>query len=129
MAIKRNQPVCPKCGESIKAKHRYESDMPKSMRIIGDTFICWDWAGHKCKQNDQLTTFRKLPNNIELLKLAELLKYSDRYEISIQFWPKQIAVFIAKDGIDLNDYGGDFDFVIKKAIEYLKRINRTKTIV
>ena len=55
-------------------------------------------------------------------QLSRLLAYSDKYEISIQFWPKQIAVYIAKDGVDLQDYGGDFNFVIGRSIEYLDRV-------
>lgn len=65
-----------------------------------------------------------LPNNINLLKLAKLLAYSNVYEISIQFYPKTISVFISKDGVELTDFGGDFDFAIDKAIEYLNRINK-----
>ena len=64
----------------------------------------------------------QLPNDINLLELKELLMFSDRYEISIQFWPDQIAVYIAKGGVDLKDFGGDFDFAVTKAIEYLVRI-------
>ena len=63
-----------------------------------------------------------LPNEIDLDQLSRLLAYSDKYEISIQFWPKQIAVYIAKDGVDLQDYGGDFDFAIGRSIEYLDRV-------
>lgn len=63
-----------------------------------------------------------LPNEIDLEQLSRLLAYSDKYEISIQFWPKQIAVYIAKDGVDLQDYGGDFDFAIGRSIEYLDRV-------
>jgi len=63
-----------------------------------------------------------LPNEIDLSELKKLLRFSDRYEISIQFWPQQIAVYIAKDGVDLTDFGGEFDFAIGKSIEYLVRI-------
>ncbi|MBK9223415.1 MAG: hypothetical protein IPO16_15030 [Saprospiraceae bacterium] len=65
-----------------------------------------------------------LPNDIDLLKLKSLLSFSYKYEISIQFWPKQTAVYISKDGVDLKDFGGDFDFAIGKSTEYLKRITR-----
>lgn len=68
---------------------------------------------------------KPLPNNIDLDKLGKLLKYSDRYEISIQFWPDQTAVFIEKDGVELESYGGDFDFAIDSSIAYLRRINKT----
>ena len=63
-----------------------------------------------------------LPNEINLEQLSRLIAYSDKYEISIQFWPKQTAVYIAKDGVDLQDYGGDFDFAIGRSIEYLDRV-------
>jgi len=68
----------------------------------------------------------RLPNDIKLVKLRKLLAYSDRYEISIQFWPEQIAVYITKDGVDLKDFGGSFSFAIDKATEYLDRINNVK---
>jgi hypothetical protein len=64
-----------------------------------------------------------LPNDIDLFELKKLLAFSDKYEISIQFWPEQIAVYIAKDGVDLTDFGGDFYFAVGKSIEYLVRIN------
>lgn len=64
-----------------------------------------------------------LPNGIVLHRLYGVLKYSNKYEISIQFWPDQIAIYIAKDGVDLIDFGGDFEFAIGKAMEYLDRIN------
>jgi hypothetical protein len=66
----------------------------------------------------------KLPNNIDLEKLGPLLMYSERYEINIQFWPEQFAIFIAKDGVDLENWGGDFDDIVEQAIEYLERINK-----
>lgn len=57
--------------------------------------------------------------------LRKLLVYSDRYEISIQFWPDQTAVFIEKDGIDLENFGSsDQNEAIKMALEYLNRINK-----
>jgi len=66
---------------------------------------------------------KPLPNEIDLTLLSELLMYSDRYEINIQFWPNMITVYIAKDGIDLCDYGGDFFFAVVKSLQYLKRVN------
>lgn len=61
----------------------------------------------------------------QISQIEELLSFSDTYEISIQFWPEQTAVFISKDGIALESYGGSFD-VIKAAINYLSKINRKK---
>jgi hypothetical protein len=66
--------------------------------------------------------FTPLPNGIDLIRLAKLLSFSDTYEITIQFWPQLIAVYISKNGVELKDFGGDFDFAIDKAIEYLVRI-------
>lgn len=62
--------------------------------------------------------------NYRWIILQELLKFSDRYEITVQFWPSQTAVFICKDDVELIDFGGDFDFAIIEAIEYLNRINK-----
>jgi hypothetical protein len=55
--------------------------------------------------------------------LSKLLKYSDRYEINIQFWPKQWSIFIAKDGVDLESYGGGTE-VLERGLDYLDRINK-----
>lgn len=60
---------------------------------------------------------------IQTTLLKVLISYSSRYEITIQFWPNQTTVYIAKDGIDLFDYGGDD--AIERSIEYLDRINPT----
>lgn len=60
----------------------------------------------------------------QLGQLAKLISYSDRYEVSIQHWPDQTAVFIEKEGVELTSYGGNFDHAIGSAIDYLKRINK-----
>lgn len=59
----------------------------------------------------------------ELELMRRLLKYSDRYEITIQFWPDQTAVYIAKDSVELQSYGGSFSYAISESINYLNRIN------
>lgn len=56
--------------------------------------------------------------------LSRLLVYSERYEISIQFWPEQTAVFIAKDGVDLTSFGSDRVGALKAAVSYIDRINK-----
>lgn len=66
------------------------------------------------------------PNDIDLNKLSKLLAFSDRYEISVQFWPDQFVVYIAKDGVDLIDFGSDFNIAIDDSINYLNRINSIK---
>ena len=63
-----------------------------------------------------------VPIDIDLLELKKLLAFSDRYEISIQFFAEHITVYIAKGGVPLIDFGGDFIFSIVKSIEYLNRI-------
>lgn len=60
----------------------------------------------------------------QLSKLKSVLFWSSKYEISIQLWPSQTVVFIAKDGIDLESWGGDFDFAVGTALDYLNRINK-----
>jgi hypothetical protein len=66
-----------------------------------------------------------LPNEIDLILLKRLLKYSNRYEISIQFWPDMTAVFIQKDGVQLFDIGNDFKVAITDSINYLDRISQS----
>lgn len=58
----------------------------------------------------------------------KMLAYAGKYQISIQFWGNgDTNVFIAKDGIDLYDFGGlDPAEAIAKTVEYLDRINRVK---
>ncbi len=67
-----------------------------------------------------------LPNGIDLKLLARLLVYSDRYQINIQFWPEQTAIYIEKNDVELADFGGDFDFAITQSIEYLDKINKVQ---
>lgn len=55
--------------------------------------------------------------------LKDLLKFKDRYEITIQFWPLQTVVFIEKDGIELNQFGGSDSYALSAAVTYLNRIN------
>lgn len=57
--------------------------------------------------------------------LAQLLKYSKKYEINMQLWPTQCSIFIYKDGIELYDTGGyEREEVLKEAVGYLRRINK-----
>lgn len=60
----------------------------------------------------------------QLVKLGKLLNYSNIYELSIQFWPDQTVIYISKDDVELQSYGGDFDFAIDSSLEYLNRINK-----
>src|ERR1035437_8162419 len=43
MAISRINPKCSECGENIKGLY---ADRGKN--FIGDTFLNWDYSGHKC---------------------------------------------------------------------------------
>lgn len=60
--------------------------------------------------------------------LKEIDKWSDKYEISFQFWGEDNNnVYISKDYVDLYDSGGyetAYD-VIKAALEWIYRVNRT----
>lgn len=49
--VLRQNPKCHLCGEDIKGIYKDQSDTPAHLRIIGDTFLRWDYAGHKCKMN------------------------------------------------------------------------------
>lgn len=77
------------------------------------------WPEDKCNAKPARQKKREKLNRLE-----KLLRFSDRYELNIQFWPKQTAVYIEKDGVELTSFGGDFDFAIDKSIEYLQRINK-----
>lgn len=59
--------------------------------------------------------------------LQELEKWSQKYEISFQFWPEQKNVFISKDGVELTSFGGynTIEDVIFKALNYVYKINKT----
>jgi hypothetical protein len=57
--------------------------------------------------------------------LRKVVKYSERYEISVQFWPEQNAIFIAKDDVDLNSFGSsDLTETLQMGVDYLDRINK-----
>lgn len=50
MAVARPVPKCQYCGKPIaKGIYKDESDVPFFMRIIGDTFIRWDYKECNCK--------------------------------------------------------------------------------
>jgi hypothetical protein len=60
MARYREAPKCPFCGKVIaKAKYRNQSDLPASMRLIGDTFEGWEYEEHECKEGQDFRD--KLP--------------------------------------------------------------------
>lgn len=62
----------------------------------------------------------------QIKQLTKLMAYSNsnRYEINIQFWPDQTAVYISKDGVDLQSYGGSFEYSISSSLSYINRINK-----
>jgi hypothetical protein len=50
MARYRPTPTCPYCGVVIaKGIYRDQSKIPFMQRVIGDTFIRWDYIKHSCK--------------------------------------------------------------------------------
>lgn len=48
MALYREQPKCPKCGEFINGVYKNQDDTPILLVNIGDNFLYWDWSGHVC---------------------------------------------------------------------------------
>jgi hypothetical protein len=80
----------------------------------------------KSKANSKILPSSTLPNGIDLSLLSRLLMFSSKYQLSIQFWPDQTAVYIYKDFVELKSFGGDFGFAIGKSIEYLERIQPLK---
>ena len=109
-------------------RDRYIKEIPKQV-IQGEQLSYADWleqfivSRYGINENTLLQDdSNMLPNQIDLGMLANLLKYSDRYERSIQFWPDQTAVYICKDDVELKDFGGSFEFAVGNSIVYLDRI-------
>jgi hypothetical protein len=51
MAIARKVPTCSYCGKpTAKGIYKDESNIPKFMQTIGDTFIRWDYKQCNCKE-------------------------------------------------------------------------------
>lgn len=48
MAVIRPPHFCPTCGGQIYERHLDQSNVPLCQRLIGDTFIGWDYEGHVC---------------------------------------------------------------------------------
>lgn len=71
--------------------------------------------------NNENQKMRELTES-QLLFLARLIGYSNRYQISVQFWPDQTAVYIFKDGVEMQAFGGDFDHAVGSSNAYLDRI-------
>jgi hypothetical protein len=60
--------------------------------------------------------------------LEEIEKWSQKYELSFQFWGNGCNnVFISKDGVDLYDAGGysSIEDVLTVALKWIYRVNRT----
>jgi hypothetical protein len=82
MAVFRESPKCFKCGEPIRAIFDDQKDIPMMARLIGDTFIKWDYEGHNvmCKGTfnllpmpDESEEFKKFQQNIGLNTLKDWL--------------------------------------------------------
>ena len=67
-----------------------------------------------------------LQQDIEIASMMlRLIDYSDRYEVTVQLWPKYHTIYLAKDGYELYSYGAsDLKEVLSKILGYLDRINR-----
>lgn len=73
-----------------------------------------------------------IQQNVKLIKnrsflFERLIEYSRKYEISFQMWPKQNTIYIEKDGVELQSFGGydTAEDVMTHALEYLNRINKS----
>ena len=54
MARYRPTPTCPFCGVVIaKGIYKDQSKIPFMQRIIGDTFIRWEYIKHTCKGKEE----------------------------------------------------------------------------
>lgn len=63
-------------------------------------------------------------------KIEELEKWSQKYEFSFQFWGKGINhCYISKEDVELTCISQceSVEECITKALEYINRINKTKT--
>ena len=71
--IHRETPKCPFCGkEYAKAVYIDQSDIPLHDKIIGDTFIRWEYSKHSC--NEEKEWREKQKNDPTYIKLVESLK-------------------------------------------------------
>lgn len=69
MALYREQPKCPYCGEGINGIYENYSDVPFMMCPIGDSFIGWDYRGH-----DRVCKYHPLNNNKNKNKMTTRAK-------------------------------------------------------
>lgn len=54
MAVYRATPTCPYCGEVIaKGVYKNQKNIPFQFRLIGDTFIRWDYIEHTCEGKEK----------------------------------------------------------------------------
>jgi hypothetical protein len=110
-----------------KEFNEWYSNNVSGIEFSKDYFKIIDWIKTNLLSKVSVGGMKEvLPNEIDLELLKGLLVFSDKYEISVQFWPEQTAVYIEKDSVELQSYGGSFSFAVKNAISYLKRINKKK---
>jgi hypothetical protein len=63
MARYRPTPKCPYCGAEIaRAVYKDQSKIPLMQRLIGDTFIRWDYIKHNCKSKKSQTKNENMGN-------------------------------------------------------------------
>jgi hypothetical protein len=77
MAIIRQSPKCIKCDGIINAIYLDQSNIPELQRIIGDTFLKWDYEGHKCEYT--------LPHQIALVIWNEFIAKTSNQGIDFSF--------------------------------------------
>lgn len=75
----RTPPKCPDCGKDIDGVYKNLGDVPKTLISIevlipvGDSFLYWDWNGHKCKKKKRRKR-KKLDNFFLHFKIKPILQ-------------------------------------------------------
>ena len=83
MAVFRNAPTCLSCGKTIaKAKYLDQSDLPITMRIIGDTFEGWEYENHDCKKNNIMrTNYINRENDEEIIDIMNSILSNGKMQV------------------------------------------------
>lgn len=82
MALYRENPKCTKCGGIINGIYKDQNHLPLEQRIIGDTFLGWDWGGHKCEKSksQEVTVYIKTMSGCYPLKKCLKGKTKDQMQ-------------------------------------------------
>lgn len=78
-------------------------------------------------QAKKIALLENLPNGINMELVRMLFSYSDVFQISVHLEKELVSVYIKKNDVELNDFGGDFNFAFQNSIDYLERITKKVT--